>query len=1819
MAEMGKTGVDGSINNEVYQSARDPELYKIARAKSFRRFGFHVPSLASRKWFGTQVSFMREWCVGLVFSRMYQISLELMIFVSITASAFSRPDHMSFSDLETTGDWIFWVIDVCTTLYFGMDFVMRVLIFGGWRFFRHGQNCFSGIVLAFDVAFFATGSRLRLRSFRFFRGIIPFLDYRWASDFKVIYLALTKSWKILLDVFVVLLFCFLVFAVAGLHFFLGSLRRRCSLKDDPFLVSLPGDGQYCCETLAGFPVIGCAKCPSNQECTRDHSNPINGYLGFDHFGVSLLSVFIINTLEGWADLFYWIQEADSQIVWVYFVVLIVVSSFIILNIFVAVIAERFLEFRNEQREKEEARETKEFQRRPSLLGDIPEDFCGFKRPFKFFSAVIHHSAFERVVMSIIALNTIAMATYYYGMSSNHRLALRIVEYVFVSIFFIEICIRLIGNGGFKHYFRKSFNRFDIFLLIMSIIGILVEELSFFGVMRALRLVRSFGVDSRLRRLVRTIQGSLMTILVVFVCIIALIIVFGICGKDYYGQRMHELGNPGNTPRLMFDDIASSFLTLFVVMVGDDWTTPLFDAMDSVSVWVSPLFFIAFYMLSVNVLMNIFVAVILDNFELRDEEKRKRQRIRFEREFRKRPSKFFKHSDKEFFIYSSNIFDVGRKAEDPISSWGAEEIDTYDEAHFGKRVEEFEVDEKIDKEEDVSTSASAGVAVGIGINDGVGVHSKKSVSNEIIGIVDVDVKDEEEEDVVNVEDGIRVENETKGDFTDEVGLAIEEVGISPLRRGKRGITGSTGSLKEWDDEKDHPLALTRAKMLRFDGVLHRGGGSEPNLIPDSESSKHMQRAASGDARTRFSHAIAAIKINRNLRSLVEYWQTSTKSNAPEYRILLCLSTKHPVCRWAKKLTSNIIFKRFVFSAILVGCVVIAIEGPPDKQNTRHSFDNPFFVADVTFVSIFFFEFICKILANGLLFTPNAYLRNKFNIVDLLVLVVMLSNIITAFSTTGGFRAFRALRALKPFLVVSRSNEMRVIVQSMVRSIRSVFYVCLIIAFFLLLFGIVGVRIFGGLFYFCSDSSVSSKEECIGVFEIDDITVPRVWSNKLTNFDNIFSAMGSLFQVSMQEAWVWVMYDGMDVVGEHKQPERNHSAQNSIYFIAFMMIVAFSVYQLFIGVFVHEFSRIRGTALLTDEQRKWVEMRRYIEHLKTLKSVVPPPTAASSFRHWCFRTVQRKQFEIIVTCVILFNLLVLSTEHYGQSQEWEYALFYANISCLVFFLGEIVIRSSGLGRKQFFEDPWNVFDLVAFVGSLLSIIAYLVFENSTVVSFGFIRIFRVVRILRMVDRAKRLQRVFGTLIMSIPTFISVAFMFIILLFIYSIFGMQMFGNIRFQKNVGIRANFRNFPSSAMLLFRVTTGENWPWLMNDCELEGPFCNERGGVESDCGSFWIARSYFISFVVLASMLLLNLLVSLIIENFHRDDEGKECSVSRYDLVRFRDTWKSFDPQGTGRIELFRIPTLLKSVGKPLGIDQMDFQGKIKCEFLRLELTMRHAAYRYAAFHDTLSSLAIMSASPLSLPFNDMLHKVHTHNYISMVWAGLKILAVLRAIRTRRELRRQGILPFKLEMRGDEKLVEIEDVMTDKEVEAGTEIEMVPYPEREEIRSADEAEMELRKVRNGVLEPHKVPVAFPFLSKNKSMLIRLTSILSCELSSPLQSFERGFEFDIGEMEKDRNVVNEEEKEKVEEEEGGKCAEDDEGGGGGGESSCRWSDDDNDDEEGRNWDRVPDEDGDGGGGGGGRDDHDDGNDDNDDDGTGGGGDGGGDDHDHADTDETEKE
>jgi hypothetical protein len=150
-----------------------------------------------------------------------------------------------------------------------------------------------------------------------------------------------------------------------------------------------------------------------------------------------------------------------------------------------------------------------------------------------------------------------------------------------------------------------------------------------------------------------------------------------------------------------------------------------------------------------------------------------------------------------------------------------------------------------------------------------------------------------------------------------------------------------------------------------------------------------------------------------------------------------------------------------------------------------------------------------------------------------------------------------------------------------------------------------------------------------------------------------------------------------------------------------------------------------------------------------------------------------------------------------------------------------------------------------------------------------------------------------------------------FIYAIIGMQLFGNIRLDSNSAINRNnhFQTFPDALLALFRCSTGENWQEIMRFC-LSGASCepipfdkhliqvNEtfrRIYTKSDtrkCGLDF-AYAYFCSFVFLATFLMLNLFVAVIMDNF--DYLTRDSSIlGAHHLDEFIREWGEVDPVGT-------------------------------------------------------------------------------------------------------------------------------------------------------------------------------------------------------------------------------------------------------------------------------------------------------------------------------------
>ncbi|GBN05912.1 Voltage-dependent calcium channel type A subunit alpha-1 [Araneus ventricosus] len=225
-----------------------------------------------------------------------------------------------------------------------------------------------------------------------------------------------------------------------------------------------------------------------------------------------------------------------------------------------------------------------------------------------------------------------------------------------------------------------------------------------------------------------------------------------------------------------------------------------------------------------------------------------------------------------------------------------------------------------------------------------------------------------------------------------------------------------------------------------------------------------------------------------------------------------------------------------------------------------------------------------------------------------------------------------------------------------------------------------------------------------------------------------------------------------------------------------------------------------------------------------------------------------------------------------------------------------------------DPWNTFDFITVVGSVIDV---LVMELGTILSkqisffnVGFLRLFRAARLIKLLRQGYTIRILLWTFIQSFKALPYVCLLIAMLFFIYAIIGMQVFGNIKFDPDTEMNRhnNFHTFIQSLMLLFRCATGEAWQAIMLSC-IKGSPCDERSGKGSkECGSN-LAYAYF----------MLNLFVAVIMDNF--DYLTRDSSIlGAHHLDEFIRMWAEYDPQATGSIHYTEMYDMLRNMDPPLG-----------------------------------------------------------------------------------------------------------------------------------------------------------------------------------------------------------------------------------------------------------------------------------------------------------------
>ncbi|XP_046399409.1 voltage-dependent calcium channel type A subunit alpha-1-like [Ischnura elegans] len=641
----------------------------------------------------------------------------------------------------------------------------------------------------------------------------------------------------------------------------------------------------------------------------------------------------------------------------------------------------------------------------------------------------------------------------------------------------------------------------------------------------------------------------------------------------------------------------------------------------------------------------------------------------------------------------------------------------------------------------------------------------------------------------------------------------------------------------------------------------------------------------------------------------------------YSSMFILSPTNPVRRAAHWVVNLPYFDFFIMVVISLSSIALAAEDPVEEESVRNKILNYF---DYAFTGVFTIEMILKIVDLGIILHPGSYLREFWNIMD--AVVVVCAAVSFAFDMTGSsagqnlstIKSLRVLRVLRPLKTIKRVPKLKAVFDCVVNSLKNVINILIVYILFQFIFAVIAVQLFNGKFFFCTDESKTTAEDCKGQYFVfnGDNQLPsaemREWKQQSFHYDNVMAAMLTLFAVQTGEGWPQVLQNSMAATYEDEGPLQNFRIEMSIFYVVYFVVFPFFFVNIFVALIIITFQE-QGEAELQDgeidkNQKSCIDFTIQARPLERYM-----PNKRNSFKYKIWRIVVSTPFEYFIMILIVLNTLLLMMKFYNQSKLYKETLHYMNTAFTALFTIECILKVVAFGVRNFFKDPWNTFDFITVIGSIVDALVVEFGENF--INVGFLRLFRAARLIKLLRQGYTIRILLWTFVQSFKALPYVCLLIAMLFFIYAIIGMQVFGNIDLDPETSITRhnNFRSFVQGLMLLFRCATGEAWPSIMLSC-IKGRRCDPRAQKPEGeaCGSN-LAYAYFVSFIFFCSFLMLNLFVAVIMDNF--DYLTRDSSIlGAHHLDEFVRIWAEYDPNATGKIHYTEMYDMLKNMDPPLG-----------------------------------------------------------------------------------------------------------------------------------------------------------------------------------------------------------------------------------------------------------------------------------------------------------------
>ncbi|XP_023562395.1 sodium channel protein type 7 subunit alpha isoform X2 [Octodon degus] len=620
----------------------------------------------------------------------------------------------------------------------------------------------------------------------------------------------------------------------------------------------------------------------------------------------------------------------------------------------------------------------------------------------------------------------------------------------------------------------------------------------------------------------------------------------------------------------------------------------------------------------------------------------------------------------------------------------------------------------------------------------------------------------------------------------------------------------------------------------------------------------------------------------------------------------------------KIVENSWFKCFIGLVTLLSSGTLAFEDIYIDQ--RKTIKILLEYADMIFTYIFILEMLLKWMAYGF----KAYFSNGWHRLDFMVVIVFCLSLIG--KTQEDLKPLASIKFLRALRVLSQFERMKVVVRTLIKTTLptwNVFLVCFIIW---LSFSVLGVQIFAGKFYACTDqltgeilpaSEVWNRNQCESLVSNESLS----WKNAQLNFDNVGNGFLSLLQVATFNGWIDIVYSAIDSVGVEMQPHFESSLYICCYFIIFVVFGVFVPLSILIGVIITNFNKhkIKGGSniFITAKQKKQYRELKRLMHDDAQK---PLPHPGNKFQGCIFDLVTSHVFNVIIMVLICAQAVTMMIERDEQSPQMDTALHWINSTFVILYTVELMLKLIAF-HCYYFTVAWNILDFMVVIFSITALflpmtVGYYLVAPSLV---QLILLCRIVHVLRLGKGPKVFHDLMLPLVLSLPALLNICLLIFLVMFIYAIFGMYNFAYVKKEAGINDVSNFETFGSSMICLFQVTIFAGWDGLLkaifnskwSDCDPEK--INPGTQVKGDCGNPSLGIFYFVSYIFIIWLIIVNMYIVVIMEFLNIVSKQKTRSLSDVDFRKFFQVWERFDPDRTQYIDSSKLSDFAAALDPPL------------------------------------------------------------------------------------------------------------------------------------------------------------------------------------------------------------------------------------------------------------------------------------------------------------------